>query len=455
MSALAGLPILTAAGIRAAENAAIAAGRSVADLMEAAGTGVARWTARLASGAPILILCGPGNNGGDGYVAARILKAGGATVRVAAMAEPRTEAARAAASGWDGPVETLADAEPAPIVMDALLGTGASRPLSKPEVGDLLAAARLSIAVDLPSGLDADGVDTERPVDRVDVTLALGALKPAHLLQPGAALCGDIRVIDLGLDIDAETMRVLEPAHREAPPADTHKYARGMVAVVQGAMPGAALLAARAAQRAGAGYVALLGGEGGADPAALVRRPLTAEALADPKIDALVIGPGLGRDDDARRWVEIALRKPPAWTVIDGDALHLVDPDNLPRGTVLTPHAGEFDALFGSGGGSKIDRTRAAAERCGCVVVHKGPDTVIAGPNGSLAVGEPGSGWLASAGTGDVLAGAIAARLAETGKLFGGACDGVWMHARAAAMVGGGLIADDLPEALGRVRAGW
>lgn len=452
MSALAGLPVLTAAETRNAEHAAIAAGRSVAELMEAAGAGVARWAARLAGGAPILVLCGPGNNGGDGYVAARRLRAEGAAVTVAALAEPATAAAGAAAAAWAGGVTTLEGAGSAPVVVDALFGTGMNRPLVGPAATRIVAQARLAIAVDLPSGLDADSGLPRGEVGRCDVTLALGALKPAHLLQPGTALCGAVRLVDLGLDVPGG-VRVLPRPCLLPPDATAHKYSRGMVAIVAGAMPGAAMLAATAALRAGAGYVAIYGGEGRDGPAALVHRPLSAAALAERRIGCVLVGPGLGRDQAARDRLAVALGAGKR-LVLDGDALRLIDPAAVPAGSVLTPHAGEFDALFGAGAGSKIGRTRAAAERCGCVVVHKGPDTIVAEPGGRIAVAEPGSSWLASAGTGDVLAGTIAARLAECGDAFASACAGVWMHARAARMIGGGLIADDLPDAIGRVRAG-
>jgi hydroxyethylthiazole kinase-like uncharacterized protein yjeF len=453
VNTLAGLPVLTAAEMRAAEDAAIAAGSSVAALMERAGAGVAEWTARLAGGSPILILCGPGNNGGDGYVAARLLRQGGADVAVAALSEPRTDAARAAAAQWTGPTSPLSEARPAPIVVDALFGTGVSRAVeSAAAVAALVDEAQLAIAVDLPSGLDTDRGTPHGHVSECDITLALGALKPAHLLVPGATYCGDVRLVDLGLARDEPPgVRVLRRPSMEVPGAGVHKYSRGRVTVVGGAMPGASLLCATAALRAGAGYVSIDGGDAGG-PAALVHRPFDAAALREQTGGAIVVGPGLGRDETARSRLAAALGTQ-AWLVVDGDALRLIDPDDLPWQCVLTPHSGEFDALFGTGDGSKIDRTRAAAALAGCVVVHKGADTVVAAPDGRVEVTPPGSGWLATAGSGDVLAGTIAARLAEVGAPFAAACDGVWMHGRAARMLGGGFIADDLPDALGVVRA--
>ena len=450
MSALAGLPIVTAAEMRAAEERAIAAGSDVDALMERAGTGIARWTARLAGGAPVLMLCGPGNNGGDGYVAARLLREGGADVRIAALAAPKTDAAQRAAERWHGPVEGLDDAKGAPVVVDALFGTGMSRALDLPPAANLIEAARLAIASDLPSGLDADSGRPLGTVTRCDVTLALGALKPAHLLQPGAGLCGTERLIDIGVPT-ASDVRVLPRPNLPSPGAASHKYNRGMVAVVGGAMSGASLLAAEAALHAAAGYVMLVGGKTAGGPHALVRRRLDDETLSDARIGCVVIGPGLGREAEGRRRLDLA-RASGRPLVIDGDALHLVDPAAIPTGSILTPHAGEFAALFGEREGSKLDRTCAAARTSGAVVVHKGADTVIAAPDGCAVIAPPTSNWLSAAGTGDVLAGAIAAQRAAGLDPFAAAQAGVWLHARAAERLGRAFVADDLARALGEVR---
>uniref|UniRef100_UPI000A644F5F NAD(P)H-hydrate epimerase n=1 Tax=unclassified Sphingomonas TaxID=196159 RepID=UPI000A644F5F len=260
-----GAPILTAAAMRAAEERAIADGLSVADLMERAGAGIAEWVHRLAAGSEVLILCGPGNNGGDGYVAARVLASRGVPVRVAALGEPKTEAAAGARAAWGGVVEALTDAtEPAPVLVDALFGTGLTRTLDSEVTGMLPALfdrARLSVAVDLPSGAESDaGGDFGAALPRFDVTLALGALKPAHVLQPVAALCGVVRLVEIGLGAIEADVRTLRQPSLRVPGADAHKYSRGMVAVVSGPMHGASELAARAAYRAGAGYVLLLTG---------------------------------------------------------------------------------------------------------------------------------------------------------------------------------------------------
>lgn len=450
MSVLAGLPILTAADMRAAEEAASAAGTDVDTLMERAGAGVARWAARLAPGAPVLVLCGPGNNGGDGYVAARLLRAGGANVRVAALADPKTDAARRAAARWVGSVGALHDAASAPVVIDAMLGTGATRPLDAPHAATLINAAKLAIAVDVPSGLDADGVRAPEGVGRCHLTLALGALKPAHLLQPGAELCGAVRLVDIGVPTAGE-IHVLPTPDLPAPGPNAHKYSRGMVAVVGGAMPGAALLAAEAALHGGAGYVMLAGGKTTGGPHALVRRRLDGDTLGERRIGCVAVGPGLGRDPEGQRRLDLALASGHP-LVIDGDALHLVGADAIPAGSILTPHASEFVALFGTGGGSKLDRTRAAARTSGAVVVHKGADTVIAAPDGRAVIAPPTSAWLSTAGTGDVLVGAIAAQRATGLDPFAAAQAGAWLHARAAERLGAAFIADDLPRALSHVR---
>lgn len=442
--------ILTAAAMRAAEEQAMAAGADVQMLMERAGAGIARWTARLASGAPVLVLCGPGNNGGDGYVAARILREGGADVRVAALAAPKTDAARNAARRWAGQVEALADAAGAPIVIDALLGTGASRGLGDPRATQLIGSARLAVAADLPSGLDADSGQPLGEVASCAVTLALGAMKPAHLLQPGAELCGAVRLVDIGIEVAGDT-RVLGWPELPALDTSSHKYSRGMVAVVSGAMAGAALLAAEATLHGGAGYVLLAGGKTTGGPHALVRRRLGPDTLTHRRIGCVVIGPGLGRDTEGQRRLELALASGRP-LVIDGDALHLVDPGAIPAGSILTPHAGEFTALFGETEGSKLERTRAAARTSGAVVVHKGPDTVIAAPDGRAVIAPPATPWLSAAGTGDVLAGAIAAQRAAGLDAFAAAQAGVWLHSRAAGRLGPAFVADDLAYALSFAR---
>jgi hydroxyethylthiazole kinase-like uncharacterized protein yjeF len=445
-------PILLAAGMRAAEEAVIAAGTSVDTLMERAGRAIAQAAHAISGGAPALVLCGPGNNGGDGYVAARHLRACGVSVRVASIGTPATAAARAAAACWDGPVQTIAQAAPAPLLIDCLFGTGLRRPLGadlSAALARLAGAARFAIAADLPSGVASDDGGILSPVPAFDSTIALGALKPAHLLQPAAARCGRLVVADIGLgDIASPLVEVARP-HLPAPGPADHKYSRGMVAVVAGSMGGAALLAATAAQRAGAGYVmSVVGG-----PHALVHRAAddpaaVSEALADRRIGAIVVGPGLGRDDDARARLDAVLATDrPA--VIDADAIVLLEGavDRLAARkapAILTPHEGEFVRLFGAIGGSKVDRVRVAAARCGQIVVLKGADSVVAHPDGRAAIAPPAPSWLASAGTGDVLSGITGAMLARGMDPFDAACAALWLHGAAARAAGPALIADDL-----------
>jgi hydroxyethylthiazole kinase-like uncharacterized protein yjeF len=453
-----GRPILTCAAMRAAEEAAISGGGSVERLMEQAGMAVAEAAWRFAGSLPTLILCGPGNNGGDGYVAARALRERGNPVRVAATGEPRTPAARAARAAWDGPVEPMADAAPAPLLLDSLFGTGLTRGLDTGLVATLTRlaeAARFRVAVDLPSGVATDDGALLSPAPHCDLTVALGALKPAHRLQPAAAFCGRVAVADIGLGPIAADLHEVGRPYLPAPGPADHKYTRGKVAVVAGRMTGAAMLAALAAQRAGAGYVELwhaavppgapwgLVRRGGGDPA----------GLSDPRIGALVIGPGLGTGDAARARLDGALASGRP-LVLDADALTVLGADGvealaaLAATAILTPHEGEFARLFGEGGGDKVARARRAAARCGAVVLLKGADSVVAHPDGRAVIAPPAPAWLASAGTGDVLAGIVGALRARGLEAFEAASAALWLHADAATRAGPGLIADDLPAHL-------
>lgn len=450
-----GAPILSSDAMRAAEQAAIAAGTSADTLMARAGTGIARWAQRLGADHDMLVLCGPGNNGGDGYVAARVLAAAGCDVRIAASAPPATATAAAACAQWAGGVEPLETAGGAAIVIDCLFGTGLSRPLDAPvaaALARLVGSARIAIAADLPSGIDADRAEPLGDVPRVHLTCALGTLKPAHLLEPAASHCGAVRLIDIGVAVP-DGVRSASPPQFVPPGPDAHKYTRGMVAIIGGVMPGASALAAEAALRAGAGYALMLGGAGGG-PLAGVHREFDAAALADSRIGAVVVGPGLGRDAAARAKLDAALASF-APLVIDGDALHLVDPMRLRERTapvILTPHAGEFAALFGASGGNKIARAQLAAAASGATIVFKGADTVIADPGGAVRVRRAGQHWLSTAGTGDVLAGAIAAMLAGGLGSLAAAEAGVWLHAEAARRLGASFIADDLARAISAAR---
>ena len=445
--------ILTAAEMRDAEARAVAAGTPVGTLMERAGHGVAEAAWRFAGPLPTLVLCGPGNNGGDGYVAARYLKERGMDVRVAALGDPKAGAAAAARAAWDGPVEGLETARPAPLLIDAIFGTGLSRGLDQAladRLADLAGAAAATVAVDLPSGIETDTGACLSAVPRFDLTVTFATLKPAHLLQPAASACGRVVTVDIGIEADSRLTGLERPAIAPPSPAD-HKFSRGMVAVVGGAMPGASELAALAAAHAGAGYVLLLEREPRfAPPHAIVRRAIAGlpDALADDRVRAVVVGPGLGRAPDSEWALRNAIDSGRP-VVIDGDGLHLLGSRALGPQTILTPHEGEFRTLFPDlRTPSKIDRARAAAARSGAVVVYKGADTVIAAPDGRAGITANASPWLSTAGTGDVLAGAIGAMLARGMAPFEAAKAGVWLHSEAARRAGRGFVADDLARHL-------
>ena len=447
-------PIVTAAAMRAAEVAVIAAGTPETELMERAGAALAETAWQVAGAMPALIICGPGNNGGDGYVAARHLAARGVVVRVAALAEPTSDTARWAAGQWSGAVEPLSEAtRPAPLLVDCLFGTGLKRELD-PVVGNILISltnnAKLCIACDLPSGIHSDSGAVGLSAPRADLSLTFGALKPAHRLAPAMHHCGRVVLADIGIPITSDWFEIGEP---DLPPLDPagHKYSRGLVHLLAGKMPGAIALSARAAARSGAGYVRISTSRAIDNlPSAIVQTE-TAE-VNDPRIGCLVVGPGLG---DIPPVLTLALTggRP---VLIDADAIALIgEPERL-RGhdTIVTPHAGEFTKLFGQLPGSKAEQALAAAKASGAVVVYKGPDTLVASPDGRLGFAPPAPAWLATAGTGDVLSGIIAAMRARGLPSFEAACAGVWLHGRAAERAGPTMIADDLVEALSKVFGG-
>lgn len=460
MISIEGLPIVTAAAMRRAEDAVFAAGVSQAELMECAGAAVAREAARFAMGRPVLVLAGPGNNGGDAWVAARLLVRSGHDVMVAALSEAKEGAAAAMRAQWTGMVIDLADAPARPIVVDGLFGTGLTRPLAADVASHLqrlVTAAHFTLAIDLPSGMDTD-LGRDLGAAGATVTLALGALKPAHLLGKGLDRCGHVLLDDIGIPITTGWRTVAMP-RLSAPGPHSQKYTRGLVAVLEGRMAGAARLASNAALHGGAGYVVLIGDENGQGPNAIVHRPITEfdTLLNDERTGAIVIGPGLGRDGDVSASLDAAIASARP-LVLDGDALSLIGRDvGRLRGragpTCLTPHSGEFDRLFGEGKGSKIDRTLAAAADTGAVIVHKGADTVIATPEGDVRVYAGGSPWLSTAGTGDVLAGLLGARLAGGVAPLAAAEAAVWLHGRAAQLAGPAFAADDLIPCLPRAIA--
>jgi len=446
-------PILTAAAMRDAEQAAIDAGATVEQLMERAGAALAEAAFRYAGPMPTLILCGPGNNGGDGYVAARHLAGRGVAVRVAALAEPKTPAAQWARGQWSGEVERLSkNTKPSPLLIDALFGTGLKRGLGETEsliLSELSDGAIVNVACDLPSGVDSDTGALLSAISNYDLTISFGALKPAHRLAPAMHRCGRVVLADIGIAAGAKWHEIGPP---DLPPLDPagHKYDRGLVHALAGKMPGAIALAATAAARAGAGYVRVSTSRPiDGMPASIVQVD-TAE-VNDPRIGCLLVGPGMG---DIPQLLTLALTSK-APKVIDADGItHLGDPERLrEQDAILTPHAGEFAKVFGALAGSKADQARTAAELSGAVVVYKGPDTLVAAPDGRLGFAPPAPKWLASAGTGDVLAGIIAAMRARGLKPFEAACAGVWLHGRAAEIAGPQLIADDLARVIPRALA--
>ena len=455
--------VLTAAQMRDAEQALIAKGVSVDELMQRAGRGAAEWVWRISGGRAVTVLCGPGNNGGDGYVIAEAIRQRGGSVRVIAASEPKTAAARTARSLYAGEVLGR-DADPkGDVLVDCLFGTGLTRPL---DANDLALLNRLAarhsrrVAVDLPSGVHADnGMTLNQGLPDWHLTLALGAWKPAHFLLPAAAIMGPLRLVPIGVEAQPEAACLIARPDLAAPASDAHKYTRGLLGVVGGAMPGAALLAARAAQGAGAGYVKLLG-EGAGAPADLVidRQPL-AEVLTDSRFAAVLVGPGLGRDAAARERLATALSEPIS-AVLDADALILLSPRHLAErqaALIATPHDGELFALeraFGlDGSGSKVARAEALARASGMVVVAKGADTLVAAPDGRVAIAPRASSWLSTAGTGDVLAGTIASRLANGADPFAAACQGVWLHGEAARHTPAPFTAGQLAEQVARAYA--
>lgn len=460
--------ILTAVEMRAVEAAVIAAGTPAEALMERAGSRAA--AAIMAFGGPrdVLVLCGPGNNGGDGYVVARLLRDAGCTVAVAASAAAATPAASEAAVRWAGQITSLAEASPHPAIVDALFGSGLTRPLT-PELRrlamPLMNAARLRIALDLPSGIDADSGTDLGAMAAADLTVAFGSLKPAHCLEPGRSRCGRIVVADIGLGEIASPLHRIAPPRLPQPDMNAHKYSRGAVLLLGGPAGhgGAARLTAHAALRSGAGLAmiavptdALLENAARLDAvmlAAVRDGAALRDLLAARRFAATAVGPGLGTDATARELV-LTLLASGLPAVLDADVFTLFAgaPERLAaalRGpTVLTPHAGEFARLFGELPGSKVDQARAAAARVGAVVLFKGADTVVAAPDGRAAINTHASPYLATAGSGDVLTGIVAGLLAQGQPPFEAACAAAWLHGDAGLRAGAGLTADDLPELL-------
>ena len=468
-----------------ADGAAIAGGVPGLDLMEAAGAAVAgeireRWPER-----SVAVLCGPGNNGGDGFVVARLLSEAGWPVQVSLLgsAEKLSGDAAINAGRWSGGVESLDGGLPGdyPLVVDALFGAGLARSLEGAALAAVdavnvrVAAGALDcVAVDMPSGVHGDSGQILGGAPDSRLTVTFFRPKPGHLLFPGRALTGDLVVADIGIP-DSVLADIRPMTHANGPDLwlerypwpkpDGNKYDRGHAVIAGGPeMTGAARLAAFAARRIGAGLVTIAVPElafavYAAGAPGIIVKPLAPETagdvafeayLSDPRRDACLVGPGSGLDAVTRERALTALKSGKT-TILDADALSVFEDDPgtlfsaISGPCLLTPHEGEFRRLF-SGDGDKLTRAREAAEASGAVVLLKGPDTVIAAPGGRAAVNADAPPELATGGSGDVLAGFVLGLIAQGMDVFDAACAGVWLHGRAAAAFGPGLIAEDLPD---------
>jgi hydroxyethylthiazole kinase-like uncharacterized protein yjeF len=507
--------LLTTKEMAEADRLAVAAGVSSLDLMARAGEAVADVAGTMVGiGARILVLAGPGNNGGDAFVAARRLAERGYRVRLALLGECgalKGDAAHFAAL-WTRPIEPIGPAciRDCDLVIDGLFGAGLSRPLegaAAATIQALNASGLPVLAIDVPSGLDGTTGAPTGPVVQATQSVTFFRRKPGHILLPGRSLCGSVTLADIGIPnsvLDPIAPRTfangpaLWLAAIPTPTSEAHKYTRGHAVVVSGPAEstGAARLGARGALRIGAGLVTMASPRAAfpvnaAHLTAVMLKPFDvpeglASVLADKRKNAVLIGPGSGVGPATCRMVEIALESGAA-VVLDADALTSfaaqpdlpvsedsdpaplgflpgpsVDPEpgperlfnaimaNAARPAVLTPHDGEFRRLFGKRDASRLERARRAASESGAVIVLKGADTCIAAPDGRVAINENAPPWLATAGSGDVLAGFITGLLAQGAPPFEAAAAAVWLHGAAAMRAGDGLIAEDLPELLPR-----
>ena len=485
--------VLSVAEMYRADKAAAEQGVPGVALMENAGCAVAEAVRARHRPCPVVVLCGPGNNGGDGFVAARHLAAAGWSVRLALLgARDRLSGDAAHHAGlWDGAVEALDEAAVpglfggAELVIDALFGAGLSRPLegaARAAVEAVNAGGLAVAAVDVPSGVSGDsGALMGEIAVRAALTVTFSRKKPGHLLLPGRTLCGEVVVADIG--IPETVLTGIGPRTFENGPAlwsarypwrrpDSHKYHFGHALILGGAvMTGAGRLAARAALRVGAGLVTVACTRAtlpiyALSAPSIITAPVETEAdyqalLADRRKNAVLLGPGNGVGPQTRGRALAALGAGKAAAlgagkavVLDADALTSFEarPSDLFEAIegpcVLTPHEGEFGRLFADRDGDKLVRARAAAALSGAVVLLKGADSVIAAPDGRAAINANAPPELATAGTGDVLAGLIVGLLAQGMTSFDAACAAAWLHGETGAALGPGLIAEDLPEAL-------
>ena len=484
------IELLTTAEMAEADRLTIAGGTPGIDLMENAGRAVADAVSAVLQGRRVVIVAGPGNNGGDGFVAARHLAERGYLVRVSFVGDRKRLQGDAAlaAERWSGPVEeaspvSLTDCD---IVVDALFGAGLDREvegLPRAMIKAMNGAGVPLIAVDLPSGVNGTTGGVMGIAVNANNTVTFFRRKPGHLLLPGRLHCGSVEVADIG--IPASVLEAIKPsayANRPAlwgrafplPRDDGHKYSRGHAVVVSGGVSttGAARLAARGALRAGAGLVTIASPRealsvNAASSLAVMVRPVDgavelAEFLADRRRNAVVLGPGGGVGQTMRDQVQAVLASTAA-VVLDADALtsFAEAPAALASAiakwagldVVLTPHEGEFSRLFkaidnDSHVHAKLEKARLTARTCGAVFLFKGADTVVAAPDGRASIADNAPPTLATAGSGDVLSGMIAGLLAQGMPAFEATSAAVWLHGEAAAEFGPGLIAEDLSEAL-------
>lgn len=480
--------LLTVAEMAQADQLTIDAGTPGLDLMEAAGTGVFDEIRRRFPGASqATVLCGPGNNGGDGFVVARLLKQAGWTVRVGLLGERNglTGDAATNAGRWDGPIEPLGPAvlDGATVVVDAVFGAGLARPVEG-GVRETIEAIghRPCVAVDMPTGVHGDSGEILGEAPHAMATVTFFRKKPGHLLMPGRGRCGDVIVRDIG--IRGDVLDTIEPAQAENRPAvwkhrlpwpgpEDHKYSRGHALVMgSAAMSGAARLAARAAQRAGAGMVTVACPHEAATLYKVVMESILVSPIRDTagfldlmderRVRAVLLGPGAGLTGNVRERALAALGAGRA-VVLDADALSVFEetPDLLFEAIkgecLLTPHDGEFRKVFPDIEGDRLSRARQAAARCGASVLLKGYDTVVAAPDGRAVINANAPPDLASAGTGDVLAGIALGLIVQGMSAFDAGAAAAWIHGACAGRVGAGLIAEDLitglPQVLGGLRA--
>jgi ADP-dependent NAD(P)H-hydrate dehydratase / NAD(P)H-hydrate epimerase len=482
--------ILAVGEMYAADRYAAAHGTASLTLMENAGRAVADAVGEHWPEGPVTVLCGPGNNGGDGFVVARHLKKRGWDVRLALLGDLRALRGDAAemARAWDGPVRGMTPdvLDGAEIVIDAMFGAGLSRPLAGAAKDIALAlngSSLAAVAIDVPSGLHGDlGRALGDVCVRADLTITFFRKKPAHVLMPGRHLCGDVMVADIGIPESAlETIRPrmfengpdLWGERYPWPDPLGHKYGRGHTVVVSGPAhaTGAARMAARAALRVGSGLVSVASPPdavpiNAAALTAIMVKPIAgagglATLLQDNRFNAVAIGPGCGTGASTRDMVAAVLASG-ASAVLDADALTAFkdDPNGLflllREPAVLTPHEGEFERVLPgllARSQTRVEAARAAAAAAKCTVLLKGPDTAIATPDGRVAINTNAPPTLATAGAGDVLAGLIAGLMAQGMNSFDAAAAAAWLHGEAASLFGPGLIAEDLPDLLPAVLA--